>query len=99
MSVPIPLSLGIVSSLWDSLMGDRVTSFTDAPSDRWDGEFARSRGGDNFHPPERKLLPGGLEGRAKMGCKLGMVASEWLALMEVALEQGDKVAEGTTGLS
>lgn len=99
MSVPIPLSLGIVSSLWDSLMGDRVTSFTDAPSDRWEGELARRRGGDSFHPPERKLLPGGLEGRAEMGCKLGIVASEWLVLTEGALELGDKVAEGTTGLS
>lgn len=80
-------------------MGDRVTSFTDAPSDRWEGELARRRGGDSFHPPERKLLPGGLEGRAEMGCKLGIVASEWPVLKDGALELGDKVAEGTTGLS
>lgn len=99
LSVPIPLSLGIVSSLWDSLMGDRVTSFTDAPSDRWEGELARRRGGDSFHPPERKPLPGGLEGRAEMGCKLGIVASEWLVLMDGALELGDEVVEGTAGLS
>lgn len=99
LSVPIPLSLGIVSSLWDSLMGDRVTSFTDAPSDKWEGELARRRGGDSFHPPERKPLLGGLEGRAEMGCKLGIVASEWLALSNAALELGDEVVEGTTWLS
>lgn len=99
LSVPIPLSLGIVSSLWDSLMGDRVTSFTDATSDRWEGEFARRRGGDSFHPPERKPLIAGFEGRAEMGCKLGIVVSEWLALMDRALGLGDKVVEGTTGLS
>lgn len=99
MSVPIPLSLGIVSSLWDSLMGDRVASLTDAPSDRWEGELARRRGGDSFHPPERKLLPGGLEVRAEMGCKLGIVASERMALMDGALELGDEDVEGTAGLS
>lgn len=99
MSVPIPLSLGIVSSLWDSLMGDRVTSFTDAPSDRWEGELARRRGGESFQPPERKPLPEGLLGRAEMGCKLGMVASVLLALREGALELGDELEEGTAGLS
>lgn len=99
LSVPIPLSLGMVSSLWDSLMGDRVASFTDAPSDRWEGELARRRGGDSFHPPERKPLPGGLEGRAEMGCRLGIVASGWLALKDGAVEFGDEVEEGTAGLS
>lgn len=99
LSVPIPLSLGIVSSLWDSLMGDSVTSFTDAPSDKWEGELARRRGGDSFQPPERKPLLGGLEDRAEMGCKLGIVASEWLALINAALELGDEVVEGTTWLS
>ena len=79
-------------------MGDRVTSFTDATSDRWEGEFARRRGGESFHPPERKPLLGSLEVRAEMGCKLGMVVSGWLALMDGILELGDMV-EGTTGLS
>lgn len=99
MSVPIPLSLGMVSSLWDSLIGDRVASFTDAPSDKCEGELARRRGGDSFHPPERKVRPGSFEVRAEMGCKLGMVASEWLVLSDGAPELGDEDMEGTAGLS
>lgn len=99
LSVPIPLSLGIVSSLWDSLMGDSVASLTDAPSDRWEGELAKSCGGDSFHPPERKLLPVGLECRDEMGCKLGMAVSQWFALRDEALELGDEDVKGTAGLS
>jgi hypothetical protein len=73
----MPLSLGMVSSLCDSLMGDSVTSLTDAaPSDRWDGELARRSGGDSFQPAPSSPLPRGLEGRALMGCRLGMVESE-----------------------
>lgn len=80
-------------------MGDRVTSFTEATSDRWDGELARRRGGESFQPPERKLRPIGLEGKAEMGCRLGMVASEWLALREAMLELGEEDVEGTRRLS
>lgn len=77
----------MVSSLWDSLIGDSVASFTDAPSERCDGEFASRRGGDNFHPADRKPRPNGLEWSAEIGCKLGMDTS--------ALSEGEDVVEGT----
>ena len=80
-------------------MGDKVTSFTDAPSERWEGELANRRGGESFQPPDRKPLPGGLEGRAEMGCRLGMVASDWALLREGALELGEEEVEGTRRFS
>jgi len=72
LSVPMPLSLGIVSSLCDSLTGDSVISLSDPISQRWEGELAISLGGDSFQAP--LWIPFWvLVGRALMGWRFGIV--------------------------